>query len=855
MGAGGEEHQLRYRVSEVSGEDPEHPATELLVHTQHTRGWHSPRLGSYPQSVTLTLEHPARLRQIQLLAHEFKIPSKVELYVHSDGASRRLGHLAFASNEESSFRARELRSVPVDIAHALSLTIVAHPNYVNHLNVYNQIALIAVNLIGEPEHSQPSESNASAPLPQSHEVSASQASHNHGIHTALFSKNRLHNADVGLDAQVDERTAAQIRQLQEQKVRAVQSEDYDEAKRLKQAVQHLKEAGHKLLELERSKLEAVKEEDYDEAKRFKLEIDHLRSAAEASMQPLQQHQDRYVTQSPQIEQQQKQHLYPSPNGQPSLPNQNQYAYQDVQQTATYQPQPQAEQPRNVSAAAPLQPTPFEGAVDHDEKPAVGSAAQEEFAAPSNFRRNSSTHSAGGEQQVTPPSRVVSYPEPPAEETVATDQNHGLEEPEQMSSEAEREFGGIIPIAGEREARCLASRSWEMRDAAARRLTERVQQKIELGDDMREVVRPIGKALGRLLKDRVPAAFSSATALTVAVASLAPSVGQREARDSLTDAIATLCERIGDSNGRIRESASSALTELASESRVGPTVPSHHALRVPKSMQQHKLVIARLQISRRLLQMHGFGEGLTVAQLVQFAGKMLESSSGDVRSEAIGAIQDAQARAGKQPVSKHLPSNLKPQIKAAIDGETQHREEPQATPSPGATASTATSQERQGRQQHQQHQQQQQQQRRQQPQTQQQQNQQEDQQEGSRVGINDLKKEVQAREKQLGSEHQDVAAALVELAGAESEEECFAEAQKDYERALAIQEKQLGPNHADTVQTVTDVAICYLDQGKNEQGRPLLERALREQEHQLGPDHEDVQAIRDVLTNLNEEEGR
>jgi len=96
---------------------------------------------------------------------------------------------------------------------------------------------------------------------------------------------------------------------------------------------------------------------------------------------------------------------------------------------------------------------------------------------------------------------------------------------------------------------------------------------------------------------------------------------------------------------------------------------------------------------------------------------------------------------------------------------------------------------------------------------------------------------------------------VELAGAESEEECFAEAQKDYERALAIQEKQLGPNHADTVQTVTDVAICYLDQGKNEQGRPLLERALREQEHQLGPDHEDVQAIRDVLTNLNEEEGR
>ena len=48
-----------------------------------------------------------------------------------------------------------------------------------------------------------------------------------------------------------------------------------------------------------------------------------------------------------------------------------------------------------------------------------------------------------------------------------------------------------------------------------------------------------------------------------------------------------------------------------------------------------------------------------------------------------------------------------------------------------------------------------------------------------------------------------------------------------------------------------VFVCV--QGREDLGRPLLQRALRIQEAHLGPDHPDVQAIRDVLMEEEEEE--
>ena len=123
------------------------------------------RFSQYPQELTLRLEGAARLAQVQLLSHEFKIAAKVELLVGTfegglaavsvgagpGGAAaaaavdpakaswRRLGFLSFDSNERSSFTARELKSVALSGTPAHLLRLVFHRCHANAANLYSQV--------------------------------------------------------------------------------------------------------------------------------------------------------------------------------------------------------------------------------------------------------------------------------------------------------------------------------------------------------------------------------------------------------------------------------------------------------------------------------------------------------------------------------------------------------------------------------------------------------------------------------------------------------------------------------------------------------------------------------------------
>ncbi|MEW5298759.1 MAG: hypothetical protein WDW36_001843 [Sanguina aurantia] len=163
MKAQGAPQKLRFTIQAVSGEDSDYPVRELLFHSPQTRGWHSPRFCKYPQEILLRLEQPSKIQQIQILSHEYKIATKVEVFVGgpnpgepdpSQAALKRLGYLSFDSNERSSHQARELKSVHVNVpAYYVRLTI--HRCHVNKLNIYNQVGIIALHLLGcvNPTHS------------------------------------------------------------------------------------------------------------------------------------------------------------------------------------------------------------------------------------------------------------------------------------------------------------------------------------------------------------------------------------------------------------------------------------------------------------------------------------------------------------------------------------------------------------------------------------------------------------------------------------------------------------------------------------------------------------------------------
>ena len=66
-------------------------------------------------------------------------------------------------------------------------------------------------------------------------------------------------------------------------LQAVEAEDYDEAKRLKAAVDRLRAAGGAIAALEARKRAAVEAEDYDLAKQLKQEVDRMRWVDSAAL--------------------------------------------------------------------------------------------------------------------------------------------------------------------------------------------------------------------------------------------------------------------------------------------------------------------------------------------------------------------------------------------------------------------------------------------------------------------------------------------------------------------------------------------------------------------------------------------
>jgi centrosomal protein CEP104 len=61
-------------------------------------------------------------------------------------------YVELSSNERTEFKARELKSVHVD-AEGLFLKLVLHKNHVNRSNLYNQVGIVAINVIGTDKDS------------------------------------------------------------------------------------------------------------------------------------------------------------------------------------------------------------------------------------------------------------------------------------------------------------------------------------------------------------------------------------------------------------------------------------------------------------------------------------------------------------------------------------------------------------------------------------------------------------------------------------------------------------------------------------------------------------------------------
>jgi centrosomal protein CEP104 len=108
------ETKLHFELVYASSEDAAYPATELNAHSPQTRGWQSARFCEYPQELGLWFPDGAvAISQVQLLSHQSKIATKIELSVgvggsYEDAKFTRLGYLSLDSNERSGHKVRRL---------------------------------------------------------------------------------------------------------------------------------------------------------------------------------------------------------------------------------------------------------------------------------------------------------------------------------------------------------------------------------------------------------------------------------------------------------------------------------------------------------------------------------------------------------------------------------------------------------------------------------------------------------------------------------------------------------------------------------------------------------------------------
>ena len=244
--------KIPFRIVHVSSEDEEHSVRELLNRTPFSRGWLSSRFCNYPQELLIEFPKPIKMREIQFLSHQYSIATKIEIFILPPQSKKfkKIGYLSLDNNERSNFQARELKTVYTDYF-CIRVKFNLLRCHSNTHNIYNQVGLIAISILGE--------------FPNMNNINNNNAN--------------IENLDKLEDEMMyDPATLKRLKDLYKAKKKAVDLEDFDEAKRIKIAIDSLKSVSQSLIQLEERKKIAIKNDDFDAAKLIKYEIERLRNA-------------------------------------------------------------------------------------------------------------------------------------------------------------------------------------------------------------------------------------------------------------------------------------------------------------------------------------------------------------------------------------------------------------------------------------------------------------------------------------------------------------------------------------------------------------------------------------------------
>ncbi|CAH1181270.1 unnamed protein product [Phyllotreta striolata] len=263
--------EIKCSVIFASSEDPKYKYSELNSHGPTIKGWQSEKNCEYPQEVILKTGFRCRLNKVQILVHQYMIPSKVELFLSNEDHNienpdnitwEYLGYITLSTNEATEFKSRELKSANVPKKEVTFIKINLLNNHFNSLNEHNQVSLIAVNILGSDiDNKRPTIENDEAKL---YDI----------LHDSEYFSPY---DDLAFSMYVDVDIAKIIRDMEIKKHLAVINERFEYARKLKNAMVKLRTAGEKLAKYELEKRYAIEIEDYEKARFKKNQFEVFRS--------------------------------------------------------------------------------------------------------------------------------------------------------------------------------------------------------------------------------------------------------------------------------------------------------------------------------------------------------------------------------------------------------------------------------------------------------------------------------------------------------------------------------------------------------------------------------------------------
>ncbi|NWR59654.1 CE104 protein, partial [Bucorvus abyssinicus] len=672
-------HKIGFIVVSSSGHEDGFSAKELMVHAPTVNGWRSPRLCQYPQEIVLQLAERCRIRKLQLLAHQYMISSKVEFYISESLPEyfapyqlerfHRLGYVPLSDNEKTDFRARELKSVYID-AVGRYLKLIFHKNYVNKYNVYGQVALVAINIIGDPAD----RSNDSSYTPSREKL----IDHYLGIKsddpaldgTYLGKPDSISPLDdLAFDMYQDPEVAQIIRRLDEKKRAAVHHECYDYAKKLKQAIADLqKVVGERLGRYEVEKRCAIEKEDYDLAKKKKQQMEAYRLKVYQQLelhdlldtQLMAIHCWPCFTQSPSLSQMRKPPELPLES--PDNPQHTKAAdsppceHRELHRAEPWGAEPSLQE----KAAGPVAAKPIVPQKSPPPPEAHPTASREAFPKDrAEFLPYDERPLPAACKQTD---EAIAYLEPErTEEDISHTPRSGITgEREPLTEKVLREASPAVEVFGEALVSGAYSKTWSYREDA---LLAVYKNLLEMSvntpkDDLKNMLRAAIFLVRRAIKDIVSSVFqASLKLLKMIITQYIPKhkLGKLETSHCVEKTLPDLLARTGDSSSRLRLVASNFIQEMALCSEVKPLqiVPVHLVQPLKPNSPVH-LAMSRVELVEQLLRDVGTeNSGFTISNVMTFATGALEHRVYEVRDVALRIILDMYRR-HKAAVLEYLP---------------------------------------------------------------------------------------------------------------------------------------------------------------------------------------------------------